>query len=66
MCTSKILTDLSFTKQKNKSKKYFCKSCLQCFISKNVLNSHKEVCLNINGAQSLRLEKETIEFKKSL
>ena len=66
MCTSKILTDLSFTKQKNKNKKYFCKSCLQCFISKNVLNNHKEVCLNINGAQSLRLEKETIEFKKSL
>ena len=66
MCTSKILTDLSFTKQKNKNKKYFCKSCLQCFFSKNVLNSHKEVCLNINGAQSLRLEKETIEFKKSL
>ena len=25
-----------FHKTKNKNKKYFCKSCLQCFSSKNV------------------------------
>ena len=49
--------------KKNKNKKYFCKSCLQCFSSKNVLTKHKEVCLSINGAQSVRLEKGTIEFK---
>ena len=41
-----------FHKTKNKNKKYFCKSCLQCFSSKNVLTEHKEVCLGINGAQS--------------
>ena len=52
-----------FHKTKNKNKKYFCKSCLQCFSSKNVLTKHKEVCLNINGALSVRLGKETIEFK---
>ena len=51
-----------FNKTKNKNKKYFCKSCLQCFSSKNVLIDHK-VCLSINGAQSVRLEKGTIEFK---
>ena len=62
MCTSKILTDL-FHKTKNKSKEYFCKSCLQCFSSKNVLTEHRKVYLSINGAQSARLEKETIEFK---
>ena len=28
-----------------------------------MLTGHKEVCLSINGAQSLRLEKGTIEFK---
>ena len=33
-----------FHKTKNKNKKYFCKSCLQCFSSKNILNNHKEVC----------------------
>ena len=47
-----------FHKTKNKNK-----SCLQCFSSKNVLIKHKEVCLSINGAQSVRLEKGTIEFK---
>ena len=44
MCTSKIFTDLSFTKGRIKTE-------------------HKEVCLSINGAQSVRLEKGTIEFK---
>ena len=63
MCTSKILGDSRFTKQKNKNKKYFCESCLQCFSSKNVLTKHKEVFLSINGEESVRLEKRTIEFK---
>ena len=52
-----------FHKTKNKNKKYFCKSCLQCFSSINVLTEHKEVFLSINGAHSVLLEKETIEFK---
>ena len=59
MCTSKILTDF-FHKTKNKNKKYFCKSCLQCFSGTNVLAKHKQVCLIINGAQLVRLEKGTI------
>ena len=52
-----------FYKTKNKNKNYFRKICLQCFSSKNVLTEHKEVCLGINGAQSVRLEKRKIEFK---
>ena len=36
---------------------------LAFFSSKNVLTKHKEVRLSINGAQSVRLEKGTIEFK---
>ena len=52
-----------FHKTKNKNKKYFCKSCLQCFSSKNVLKEHKEVSLSINGVQSVRLEKRTIKFE---
>ena len=52
-----------FHKTKNKNKKYFYKSCLQCFSSTNVWTEHKEYCLSINGAQSVRLEKGTIEFK---
>ena len=65
MCTSKILTDLCFTKQKV-NKKYCCKNCLQCFSSKNVLKNHKEVCLSISDVQSVRLEKGTIKFKNTL
>ena len=44
---------VSQNNKKNKNKKYFCKSCLQCFSRKNVLAEHIEVCLSIG----------TIEFK---
>ena len=37
-------------KTKNKKKKIFCKSYLQCFSSKYVLTEHKKNCLSINGA----------------
>ena len=62
MCTLKTLTDF-FHKTKNKNKKWFCRSCLQCFSSKNVLTNHKKHCLCINGAQYVKLEKGMIEFK---
>ena len=52
-----------FNKAKIKNKKYFCKSCLQCFSSKKVSTKDEKVCLSINGAESVRLEKRTIEFK---
>ena len=52
-----------FHKTKNKNKKWFCRSCLQCFSSENVLIKHKEDCLSINGKQSVKLEKGTIEFE---
>ena len=57
-----FLTDLYSTKQRIE-KKNFCKTYLQCFSSKNVLTEHKEVCLSINGVQSVKSEKEAIEFK---
>ena len=57
------IKDFMFHKTKNENKKYFSKSCLQCFSSKNALTEHKKVCLSINGEQSVRLEKGTIEFK---
>ena len=52
-----------FHKTKNKNEKYFCKSCLQSFSGKIAFTEHKKVCLSINGAQSVRLEKEAIKFK---
>ena len=42
-----------FHKTKNKNKKWFCRSCLQCFSGENILMKHKEDCLIINGVQSV-------------
>ena len=63
MSTLKILTHLCFIKQKNKNKKCFCKSCLQCFSSESVLMKHKEDCLSINSKESINLENRIIHFK---
>ena len=35
----------TFHKTKNKNKKRFCRSCLQCFSSESVSIKHKENCL---------------------
>ena len=55
-----------FHKTQNENKKYFCNRFLQCFSSKNVLTERKEVCLSINGAQPIRLEKAATEFKSCI
>ena len=51
-----------FHKTKNKNKKWFCRSCLQCFSKENVLIKYKEDCPSINGKQSVNLEKGIITF----
>ena len=52
-----------FNKTRNKTRKYFCKCCLQGFSSKEILIKHKEDCLVINGKQNVRLKSDTISFK---
>ena len=52
-----------FHKTKNKNKKWYCRSCLQCFSGENVLIKHKNDCLSINGAQFVRVEEGMIEFR---
>ena len=49
-----------FKKTKNKNKKYFCKSCLQCFSSEKVLIKLKKDCLSI---KSVKAEEEIIKFE---
>ena len=49
----KDFNKFTFLKTMNKNKKYFCKSCLPCFSSKNVFTEHKKVCLSFNGGQSV-------------
>ena len=53
----------TFHKTKTKNKKWFCKSCLQCFSTESVLIKHKKNCLCINGKQSVKLEKGIIRFE---
>ena len=45
-----------FHKTKNKNKKWFCKSCLQCFSNEKVMIKDKKDCLSINGVQSVDAE----------
>ena len=52
-----------FNKTKNRNKKHFCKCCLQCFSSKEILVEHKKDCLVINGKLSVKLKKNFIRFK---
>ena len=54
---------LMFNKTNNKNKKDFCRYCLQCFSSENVLTEHKENCLVINGKQNIKLGNGSISFK---
>ena len=44
-----------FNKTKSKRKKWFCKSCLQCFSSEKVLIKNSKDCLLINGGQRVKL-----------
>ena len=47
----------------SQNRKWFCRSCLQCFSTENVLIKHKKNCLNINGKQSVKLEEGITEFE---
>ena len=51
-----------FHKTENKNKKWFCRSCLHCFSSEEVLIKHKENCLSINGKQSVKLDYGSISI----
>ena len=55
-----------FHKTKNKNKKRFCKSCLQCFSKENVLIKQKEDCLSVNGKHLVQLEEGTNWISKLL
>ena len=54
MCTLKVLTNLCLEKRRNKNKKCFCKYCLQGVSSEKVLVKHEDICLKINGKQTVK------------
>ena len=65
MCTSKILTDLCFIKQKIKTKNIFAKVFYSVLVVKVCWQKIKKIvwALMINGKQSVKVEEATIEFK---
>ena len=60
---AKDFNTLMFHKTEDENKKWFCKSCLQCFSSEKVLIKHEGDCLSINGVQSVNVEEGIIEFE---
>ena len=50
-------------KTKCKSKKHFCKYCLQCFSSERVLEEHGETCLKTNAKPTLKLRSGSVKYK---
>ena len=58
----RILTDLYFTKQRIKTKNTFSRVVCSVLVVKMCWQNIK-VCLSINDAQSVRLEKEQLSLK---
>ena len=56
---------LMYNFTKHKDTKHFCKHCLHCFSSKNLLERHKGDCFLINGTQAIDMlaEGSKIYFK---
>ena len=52
-----------YNKTKWKNKKLFCRYYLQNFSSDKILTEHKEICLKINGKQTVKFRKDSIKFK---
>ena len=48
-------------KAKCRTKKHFCKYCLQCFSSEEFLQKEKVNCLKINSKQSVKLKSGSIK-----
>ena len=57
---------LMFNETKNKNKKYFCKSCLQCFTSENVLNDYQKYCFLMNKGKNVKIERKDLLVLKTL
>ena len=54
-----------FNQNNHKNKKHFCRYCLQCFSTKEILLNHTSNCIIINGQQAIKMLKKgsTVKFK---
>jgi hypothetical protein len=48
---------------KHKEKKHFCLHCLHSCTSEEILEKHKEICLEVNGTQATKLPEEGTKIK---
>ena len=51
-----------FSRTKHKDKKHHSMSCLQSFITEEILSNHKKQCLLINGCHAVNYESGIIKF----
>ena len=56
-CLIKDFNRFMFSKNKTQHKKHFCMHCLQCFSKEEILSKHKEICIEINGKQAIKMPK---------
>ena len=55
-----------FNQTKHENRKHFCMHCLQCFSSEEVLNNHKNNCIQVNGIQAIKMpdkDNNILKFK---
>ena len=51
----KDFNSFMYKKTKHKERKHFCTYCLQCFSSEEVLSTHKDNCIQVNGTQAIKM-----------
>ena len=44
-----------YSQTKHEHRKHFCMHCLQCFSSERVLSNHKDICIQMNGTQAIKM-----------
>ena len=44
-----------YNQTKHEHRKHFCMCCLQCFSSERVLSNHKDICIQVNGTQAIKM-----------
>ena len=56
-CLIKDFNRFMYSYSCHKAKKHFCMHSLQCFSSEEILSNHKEICIEINGKQAIKMPK---------
>ena len=44
-----------YNQTKHEHRKHFCMHCLQCFSSDRILSNHKDICIQVNGTQAIKM-----------